>query len=169
MSHTGSLAGSDKLYSALFARLGIARCDTVTQFLETLKLVSIVGTLPSSTIGSMSCSGGEAAIVADNAEALGLDTPTFAAESVKKLQDLLGPNVDVANPLDYHLYVWGDYDKLNASFTEVLNNGFGCTLLSEMTVLRTFGSLACVAISSALIGDLVVLPALLLWRRRDGD
>ena len=129
MSHTGSLAGSDKLYSALFARLGIARCDTVTQFLETLKLVSIVGTLPSSTIGSMSCSGGDAAIVADNAEALGLDTPTFAAESVKKLQDLLGPNVDVANPLDYHLYVWGDYDKLNASFTEVLKNGFGCTLL----------------------------------------
>jgi hydrophobe/amphiphile efflux-3 (HAE3) family protein len=47
--------------------------------------------------------------------------------------------------------------------------GFGCTLLSEMTVLRTFGSLACVAISSALIGDLVVLPALLLWRRRDSD
>lgn len=129
MSHTGSLAGSDQLYAALFARLGIARCNTVSQFLETLKFLSVVGALPDNTIGSMSCSGGEAAIVADNAELLGLETPTFTDRSVKKLQALLGPNVDVSNPLDYHLYVWGDYDKLSASYAEVLGNEFACTLL----------------------------------------
>jgi acetyl-CoA synthetase len=129
MSHTGSLAGSDALYSALFARLGIARCDTVAHFLETLKFVSVVGALPAPTVGSMSCSGGDASIVADNAEALGLETPPFSAESSRKLQELLGPNVDVSNPLDYHLYVWGDYDKLVASFSEVLHNEFACTLL----------------------------------------
>ena len=129
MSHTGSLAGSDQLYAALFARLGIARCNTVSQFLETLKFLSVVGALPDNTIGSMSCSGGEAAIVADNAELLGLATPAFTDRSVKKLQALLGPNVDVSNPLDYHLYVWGDYDKLSASYAEVLGNEFACTLL----------------------------------------
>jgi len=129
MSHTGSLAGSDKLYSALFARLGIARCDTVAHFLETMRFVSSVGTLPAATVCSMSCSGGDASIVADSAEMLGLDTPAFARESVGRLQELLGPNVDVANPLDYHLYIWGDYDKLLASFTEVLRNEFACTLL----------------------------------------
>jgi len=129
MSHTGSLAGSDRLYSALFARLGIARCDTIAHFIETLKFVSIAGTLPAPSVGSMSCSGGDAAIVADNAELLGLETPAFADASVSKLQALLGPNVNVANPLDYHLYVWGDFDKLRACFTEVLTNGFACTLL----------------------------------------
>jgi acetyl-CoA synthetase len=129
MSHTGSLAGSDQLYSALFKRLGIARCDTIARFLETMKFVSAVGTLPAPTVASMSCSGGDASIVADNAEALGLETPPFADESLAKLRKLLGPNVDVANPLDYHLYVWGDYDKLHATFTEVLRNNFACTLL----------------------------------------
>lgn len=129
MSHTGSLAGSDALYSALFARLGIARCDTVAHFLETLKFVAAVGALPAPTVGSMSCSGGDASIVADNAEALGLETPSFSGESTRKLQELLGSNVDVSNPLDYHLYVWGDYDKLVASFSEVLHNEFACTLL----------------------------------------
>jgi acetyl-CoA synthetase len=42
---------------------------------------------------------------------------------------LLGPNVDIANPLDYHLYIWGDHDKLVENFTEVLGNEFACTLL----------------------------------------
>ena len=129
MSHTGSLAGSDRLYTALFERLGIARCDTVSQFLETLKFVSIVGPLPAATLGSMSCSGGDASIVADNAEILGVKTPPFSEDSAARLRALLGPNVDVANPIDYHLYIWGDYDKLAQCFTDVLGNGFACTLL----------------------------------------
>ena len=41
----------------------------------------------------------------------------------------MGPNVDVANPLDYHLYIWGDVDKLTECFTEVLKNQFACSLL----------------------------------------
>ena len=66
MSHTASLAGEDRLYDALFARLGVARCNTVTQFLETLKFLSIVGPLPGRTVGSMSCSGGEASLIRNN-------------------------------------------------------------------------------------------------------
>lgn len=129
MSHTGSLAGSDDLYSALFQRLGIARCDTVSQFLETMKFVSTVGALQEPTIASMSCSGGDASIVADNAEALGLATPALSATTRQNLKTLLGPNVDVANPLDYHLYIWGDVEKLTECFTEVLKNEFACSLL----------------------------------------
>ncbi len=129
MSHTGSLAGSDALYSALFERLGIARCETVAQFLETLKFVSLVGTLPARTIGSMSCSGGDASIVADNAEILGLDTPQFSAATAERLESLLGPNVSVSNPLDYHLYIWGNAEKLTACFTDVLRNNYACSLL----------------------------------------
>lgn len=129
MSHTGSLAGSDRLYSTLFDRVGIARCDTVSQFLETLKFVSIVGQVPGATMASMSCSGGDASIVADNAERLGVETPPFSEESTQKLKDLLGPNVSVANPIDYHLYIWGKKDELTQCFTGVLENGFACTLL----------------------------------------
>lgn len=129
MSHTGSLAGIDRLYDALFHRVGIARCDTVGQFLETLKFLSLVGPLPGFTVGSMSCSGGEASLVADRAAQLHLETPALSDDSVSKLQAVLGPKVPVSNPLDYHLYIWGNYDKLRACFTEVLRNEFACTLL----------------------------------------
>ncbi|MGI9201060.1 MAG: acetate--CoA ligase family protein [Woeseiaceae bacterium] len=129
MSHTGSLAGSDRLYSALFKRLGIARCDTVPQFLETMKFLSIVGPLEHNTLGSMSCSGGEASLVADCAERLGVDMPAMTSDSTLQLQKLLGPRVNVANPLDYHLYIWADYDQLNACFSKFLSNAYACTLL----------------------------------------
>ncbi|WP_405239562.1 acetate--CoA ligase family protein [Lentisalinibacter orientalis] len=129
MSHTGSLAGSDGLYTALFSRLGIARCDTVSRFLETMKFLSQCGPLPGATIASLSCSGGDATIVADNAERLGVPMPPFADESAKRLKALLGPNVSISNPLDYHLYVWGDLDKLTRCFTEALSNDVACALL----------------------------------------
>jgi acetyl-CoA synthetase len=129
MSHTASLAGSDELYSALFHRVGVARCNTVTQFLETIKFLSIVGTLPQATAGSMSCSGGEATLVADYAEHLQLELPALSDDSAEKLKELLGPNVSVSNPLDYHLYIWGNYEQLNRCFHQVLSNHFGCTLL----------------------------------------
>ncbi len=129
LSHTGSLSGSDRLFDALFRRVGIARCNTVSQFVETMKFLSLVGTLPDDTIASMSCSGGDASIVADRADGLQLKTPQFGEQSAATLQQLLGPNVHVSNPLDYHLYVWGKYDKLRDSFSEVLKNRFACTLL----------------------------------------
>jgi acyl-CoA synthetase (NDP forming) len=129
MSHTASLAGSDTLYSALFRRVGIARCDSLSQFLETIKFLSIVGPLPEPTVASMSCSGGDASLVADCADKLQLRLPVLSDESERNLKDLLGEKVDVSNPLDYHLYIWGDYEKLNDCFAQVLSNGFACTLL----------------------------------------
>jgi acetyl-CoA synthetase len=129
MSHTGSLAGSDQLYSALFERVGVARCDSVPQFLETLKFMSMVGPLHANTLGSMSCSGGEASLVADCAERFGVAMPALDSESSSQLHELLGPKVHVANPLDYHLYIWGDYAQLNACFANFISNAYGCTVL----------------------------------------
>ena len=65
LSHTSSLTGADSLFDALFTRLGIARVNTVPEFLETLKLLSLLGPLAHKNIASMSCSGGEAGMMAD--------------------------------------------------------------------------------------------------------
>ncbi len=129
MSHTASLAGEDRLYEAMFGRLGIVRCFSVTQFLETLKFLSIVGPLPDRTVGSMSCSGGEASLVADYSDAAGLDMPRLSDTASTRLAEILGPKVPLSNPLDYHTYAWGDYDALNACFSTMLTNEFACTLL----------------------------------------
>lgn len=129
LSHTASLSGEDRLYDALFRRYGVARCDTIPQFLETLKFVSTVGALPEATLGSMSCSGGEASMIADCADAVGLALPPLSDATKAKLADVLGPKVPLSNPLDYHTYAWGHYDKLYACFSAMLENGNACTIL----------------------------------------
>ena len=62
-SHTGSMAGEDEAYDALFRRYGIARVHTIPAFLEALKLAPVMS--GPARVVSLSSSGGEAAHVAD--------------------------------------------------------------------------------------------------------
>jgi len=129
MSHTSSLAGADEMYSALFQRLGIPRVRSLSAFLETLKFVSCNGGLAGSSIGSLSCSGGEASMIADMAERVGLDMPALSGTSAARLHDILGDRVHIANPLDYDVFIWSDRDALFACFSAMLSNHYDCTVL----------------------------------------
>jgi acyl-CoA synthetase (NDP forming) len=120
LSHTSTLAGPEVLYDALFARLGVARVRDPAALLETLKLLSVHGALPDRRIASASCSGGEAALVADLAAARGLELPPFSPDVRARLQAVLGDRVAVANPLDYHTYIWGDRAAQTACFAALL-------------------------------------------------
>jgi acyl-CoA synthetase (NDP forming) len=129
MSHTSSLAGSDALYDALFERYGLARVTTITEFVETLKFLHHGGALAGGRCVSMSCSGGEAALVADLALDRKLSFPPFAPETAAKVAATLNAYVAIDNPLDYHTFIWGDRDKLTATFAAVLAGGFDVGML----------------------------------------
>ena len=129
MSHTSSLAGPDKLYDALFARCGVARVFDVSTLLETLKFLHVHGALKSNAIVSASCSGGEASLVADLAQAHGLALPDLPAPAHERLFKVLGEKVTVANPLDYHTYIWGDLAAQTECFAGLMDCGFDAHLL----------------------------------------
>jgi acyl-CoA synthetase (NDP forming) len=120
LSHTSSLAGSDALADALFERLGIVRVRRLEAFVETLKLLHVHGPLPGARVVSASCSGGEAAHLADLAPAAGVTLPDLSAPTVDRLAAVLGERVPVRNPLDYHTYIWGRPDQMAACFTALL-------------------------------------------------
>jgi len=129
ISHTASLAGSDAASSAFLKRLGIPRVDTIPSFLETLKLFHGVGPLPGATLSSMSCSGGEASVMADTAEGRTVRFPALTPEHKARVQGELGPLVAVANPLDYNTYIWGKQDQLTATFSAMVSGGFDLNML----------------------------------------
>lgn len=129
VSHTSSLAGPDALFEALFRRLGIARVHDPVSLLETLKFLCVHGALPGARLVSASCSGGEAALVADLAEPRGIELPAIPEAARARLQRTLGERVVVANPLDYHTYIWGDLDTQTEVFRGVLDCGFDSHLL----------------------------------------
>jgi len=129
LSHTSSLSGADALIDAYLRRYGVVRVDNLADLLETLKLLSVLGPLPGPRIASLSCSGGDAAMVADLAAPLGLELPPVPEEARAELTEVLGARVAVANPLDYHTYIWGDAAAMRRCFATVVGAGFDVTLL----------------------------------------
>ena len=129
MSHTSSLAGPDALYDALFARCGIARVRDPAGLIETCKFLHVHGPLAGKRIISASCSGGEASLVADLAQPRGLDMPAIPPAAQARLRAVLGDKVNVANPLDYHTYIWSDLAAQTECFSGLMDCGFDATLL----------------------------------------
>ena len=125
ISHTASLAGSDAGADALFKRLGIGRVSTLSAFLETLKLLHVVGRLETGKIASLSCSGGEASLFADSIANTELSFPELNTQQRTDLRDALGPMVALANPLDYHTYIWGDTRAMTKTFAGLMDPNLG--------------------------------------------
>lgn len=129
VSHTSTLAGADHMYDALFDRLGIYRCYSLSSFLESLKFLSCAGPLEGNRIASLSCSGGEAAMVADCSTTLDLDFADFTDDQREDIRATLNDLVTVSNPFDYHTFIWGEEDRLEATYTAVLRCRFNVTQL----------------------------------------
>ena len=128
-SHTGSMSGRAAAYDALFDRYGIATVTTPAEMLETLKLLDNGGRLSGPRIVSMSCSGGEASLVADLAEGSPLRFEPFNAEHQQRIESTLSELVTVSNPFDYHTFVWGDRAATSKCFTAVMDGPQDITML----------------------------------------
>jgi len=129
ISHTNSLTGSDASSDALLIRLGIARVDSLPALLEALKLLHVFGELMGSTIASMSCSGGEAGLMADAVLKRPLQYQPLSSLKQRALRDVLGPMVALANPLDYHTYIWNKLPEMTAMFEAMLTDAADLTFL----------------------------------------
>ncbi|MCE8548522.1 acetate--CoA ligase family protein [Ruegeria pomeroyi] len=128
VSHTASLAGSDAGAQALLDRLGIPRLRALPDLLETLKLLHCCGPLAGLGIASISCSGGEASLIADMAEGGGLRFPPLSGDQRVRLRAALGPMVALSNPLDYHTYIWRDTDAMAAAWSGMTGEGIALTV-----------------------------------------
>lgn len=120
VSHTASLAGSETGAKALLSALGVAQVNTLDALLEGLKIAHLHGRLPSAAIASMSCSGGEASLMADLGARHGVVYPPLEEIQTVNLRAALGPRVALANPLDYHTYIWGDEDAMAHAFSAMM-------------------------------------------------
>ena len=129
LSHTSSMTGLDQLFNVFFERLGIARVDTVPEFLETLKLLSILGTIDHNGVASMSCSGGEAGMMADLIDGLDINFPSLDDRHKDRVKLALNDFVEVDNPLDYHTFIWGDRKRTSECFKQMISGNFAATML----------------------------------------
>lgn len=119
-SHTASLAGGGAASSAFLRACGVAEVATPAELIETLKIFHHCGPQIGPRLCSLSCSGGEAGLVADLAAPFGVDFPPPSDAQRQRLGEILGPIVFISNPLDYHTFIWGDGPRTTDVFTTML-------------------------------------------------
>lgn len=152
-SHTASLAGRRRAYEALFARCGVAMVNTPAELVETLKLLNQGGALTGNQLVSLSCSGGEASLVADLSEKTSLRFDPFSAEHHQRINSTLTELVTVGNPFDYHTFMWGDRTATANTFTQVMNGPQDATLLILDTPPRPDQQSDSWAVAAQSLGD----------------
>lgn len=129
LTHTASLAGSDAGAQALMTRLGMISAESLTQFLSILTLTHLHGRRRFERIASLSCSGGEASLMADTASGRPLTFPELTGGQRSALKNHLGDAVPLANPLDYHTGIWRDVDAMRGVFAAMAGPDIDMTCL----------------------------------------
>ncbi|MCS3764249.1 acetate--CoA ligase family protein [Bradyrhizobium centrosematis] len=105
VSHTGALAGSDRMYGALFRQLGVIRARTFEDLLDIPAALSAGRKLSGRRVAILTSTGGAGTIVSDSLGVSGFVTPAPDAETAAQLRSLQSgshANLD-RNPIDVTL------------------------------------------------------------------
>lgn len=99
-SHTGSLAGSDASYEALFRQARIVRAETMREFLETIDVFSKNVLPKGNRLVIITNAGGPGVLAADAAARAGLTLAKLTDLSIDRLRSSLPAAASVTNPID---------------------------------------------------------------------
>ena len=128
VSHTASMAGSDALVTDLFDRLGVARVGSLEALMEALKVLHVLGPLDGGRVAAMSTSGGDLTLLADAMIGTDLMMPPLSEKVTEELRAVVHERMVAANPLDFQMFDWDNEDRMAATFTPFISEGFDISL-----------------------------------------
>jgi len=109
-SHTGSLAGSEAVYDAIFAQSGIIRVDSINELFDfgiafAYKNESATGKIRrkvphGNRVAIVTNAGGPGIVATDMTVTSGLELATFSDETIEVLKSHLPTTANVNNPVD---------------------------------------------------------------------
>ena len=99
-AHTGMLAGSYAVQSAIFRQKGIVHCEDLDTWLETIEMFRTARPVKGGGIGMIGISGGENAVVVDQAREIGLELPPLSGAGREQLATILPWYARPENPID---------------------------------------------------------------------
>ena len=104
-SHTGSIAGPDHLYDALFRQSGVIRVYSVEDLFEWAWALASLPFPRGRNMAILTHSGGPASSLADACNRLGLMVPIFSASLQDQLRRLLPATGSAQNPVDLTFFM----------------------------------------------------------------
>ena len=127
-SHTGSLAGSEAVYNAIFDQAGIIRVDSVDDLFDYAVAFSARKIPAGNRVAIITNAGGPGIIATDMTEMSGLQLAKFSADTDWNLHQFLPPTANFNNPID----VIGDATSEryeNALETVITDENVDCVLM----------------------------------------
>jgi len=105
-SHTGSLAGADVIYDAVFKQTGIIRAEDFEHMFDTAKAFAKCKLPKGDRVGIITDGGGAGVMASDAVAKFGLKMAQLSEETLNFLKENLPPHAVAGNPTD----VVGDTD-----------------------------------------------------------
>jgi acetyltransferase len=100
-SHSGSLAGSDELYTAAFKQARIIRASSGIEMIDIAKCLSLQQKFPAGNkVAILTNLGGPGVVATDICEGHGLELSEISRITREKLAELLSFTASFANPID---------------------------------------------------------------------
>ena len=99
-SHTGSLAGTDRIYDAAFEAAGIIRVKTIGEFFDVARALANQPPAKGKRIGVITSGGGFGVMTLDALADFNLEAPELSKDLQKRLHTKLPYFYSVRNPID---------------------------------------------------------------------
>jgi acetyl coenzyme A synthetase (ADP forming)-like protein len=87
-SHTGAIAGSDRIYDAVFAQTGIFRAKDMEEFFDAGKALAMQPPTSGMNVGIITDAGGPGIMAVDECELKGLTVKRFSEKTILKFEKL---------------------------------------------------------------------------------
>jgi len=99
-SHTGSIAGSDDVYSAAFRQAGILRVDTIDEVFDAALAFSCQPLPKGNNVAILSNGGGASIVATDECEKHGMNIVDLSDETKEKIKKAIPEFASSSNPID---------------------------------------------------------------------
>jgi acyl-CoA synthetase (NDP forming) len=122
-SHTGSMAGGEKIWNAVFKQSGATRVSSLEEMAEVTTAFLNLGKADGRRVAVIGTGGGIGVAAADNCAQAGLDLVSLPSEVTQKLREFIPPAGNmIRNPIDAHIL----FIKLPAlgKTLELLSDGY---------------------------------------------
>ena len=101
LSHTGALAGPDRLYEGIFCQSGIIRARSVMEMFDICWMLGSVPRTKGRRVVIQTHSGGPGVEAADACGRAGLELPSLSPETIKRLGPFIPRTGSISNPVDF--------------------------------------------------------------------
>ncbi len=99
-SHTGSIAGSDEIYSAAFRQAGILRVDDIDEVFDAALAFSCQPLPKGNNVAILSNGGGASIVATDECERHGINIVDLSEETKKRIEKVIPGFASSSNPID---------------------------------------------------------------------